>query len=129
MNAPTHVAIAVVKHQARWLVGKRPAGRPLAGYWEFPGGKVLPAEIPAAAAQRECQEETGLVVRIDAQLAEYVHHYQHATLMLSFFLCHPTVNTPLPNQPFRFVSSQQLRQLRFPPANDAVLRQILDSSR
>lgn len=57
---PTPIAIAVVQHADQFLIGQRPAGLVLSGYWEFPGGKIQLGETPEAAAVRECLEETGL---------------------------------------------------------------------
>jgi mutator protein MutT len=54
------IAVAVVEHQGRFLIGKRPDDAALGGYWEFPGGKVEQGESPADAAIRECLEETGV---------------------------------------------------------------------
>ena len=51
--SPTAIAVAVVEHDDRFLVGQRPAGKPLAGYWEFPGGRVEEGESPQQAAIRE----------------------------------------------------------------------------
>src|SRR5262249_13310601 len=61
---PTLVAIAVVEHGERFLVGIRPEGKPLAGFAEFPGGKVNDGETPEAAAIRECDEESGLRIEV-----------------------------------------------------------------
>ena len=47
---PTEIAVAVVEHAGRYLIGLRPAGEALAGYWEFPGGKVPQGELPGEAA-------------------------------------------------------------------------------
>lgn len=44
------------------LLAQRPAGKHLAGFWEFPGGKLEPGESPAAALVRECGEELGVLV-------------------------------------------------------------------
>jgi 8-oxo-dGTP diphosphatase len=57
----------------RWLVNRRPAGRPLAGAWEFPGGKRQSGEAPLAALARELREELG----IDVQAAESVLVVEH----------------------------------------------------
>ena len=64
------IAVAVVEHDGRFLVGLRPAGKPLAGFSEFPGGKVHSGETPAEAAERECREETGLSVVVGASISD-----------------------------------------------------------
>ena len=56
MPEPVEIAIAVVEHEGRFLIGLRPPGAPLAGLWEFAGGKLEPGETPQMAAARECLE-------------------------------------------------------------------------
>lgn len=55
-------AAALVDRDGRVLVQQRPPGTPMAGLWEFPGGKVEPGETPEAALIRELDEELGIVV-------------------------------------------------------------------
>ncbi len=64
LSPRVEIAIAVVERDGQFLIGLRPEGESLAGYWEFPGGKLDPGEQAADAARRECLEETGLEVRI-----------------------------------------------------------------
>lgn len=54
------VAIALRGDDGRWLMQRRPAGKHHAGLWEFPGGKVEPAETPSQALVREVREELGI---------------------------------------------------------------------
>lgn len=56
------VAAALVDGEGRVLVQQRPPGKPMAGLWEFPGGKVEPGELPEAALARELGEELGIAV-------------------------------------------------------------------
>jgi 8-oxo-dGTP diphosphatase len=119
------IAVAVVEHEGRYLIGLREPGAPLAGYWEFPGGKVGDDETPAAAAQRECLEETGLAVTVGALLALVDHAYAHGNLRLHFFSCrvnHPA--RPLAER-FRWVAATDLLTYRFPPANRGLVEQLV----
>ena len=56
------VAAALLDADGRVLVQQRPAGKPMAGLWEFPGGKVEPDETPEAALARELAEELAIAV-------------------------------------------------------------------
>ncbi|MCC7084524.1 MAG: (deoxy)nucleoside triphosphate pyrophosphohydrolase [Pirellulales bacterium] len=111
------VAIAVVRHQDRFLVGIRPFGTALAGFAEFPGGKAHPGESPAAAAVRECREESGLTVEAVDELLCTAHQYDHGLLEIHFFECRPTHPTQRPKSPFHWAERKELAQLNFPPAN------------
>ncbi len=57
------VAAALIDGAGRVLVQRRPPGKPMAGLWEFPGGKVDPGEVPEAALVRELEEELGIGLR------------------------------------------------------------------
>ena len=67
IDHPVRVAIAIVEQNGQFLVGVRPESVPLAGFAEFPGGKVHDDETAAAAAVRECHEETGLQVVVERE--------------------------------------------------------------
>ncbi|HEX3172180.1 MAG TPA: NUDIX domain-containing protein, partial [Burkholderiales bacterium] len=53
------VAAVIYNERGEFLLAQRPPGKPYAGYWEFPGGKVEPGEAAAAALKRELHEELG----------------------------------------------------------------------
>ena len=116
------VAVAVVRHAGRVLIGQRPADAPLAGMWEFPGGKVRQGESPREAALRECLEETGLAVHIVGIDAQLDHAYKHGRLRLHFLAAEPVDPDALPAAPFRWVPVTELDRYRFPAANAAVFR-------
>lgn len=120
------VAIAVVLRGGDALIGRRGAGGALAGVWEFPGGKVEAGETPAAAAVRECFEETGLAVEIVGPLPQTVYAYDHGRVELHFFRCRPVDATVLPRSPFVWVACARLGEYEFPPANADVLRWLAE---
>jgi mutator protein MutT len=128
MATPTPIAIAVVERDGCFLIGQRPPGVPLAGLWEFPGGKIQPGETPEAAAVRECLEETGIAVEPLFRYPEHVHAYEHALVRLLFIACKTADDPPAkPHAPFRWASRDQICKLSFPSGNTAVLRMIADS--
>jgi mutator protein MutT len=127
---PTKIAVAVVEHEGQFLVGVRPPGVPLAGYSEFPGGKVRADESPAEAAVRECQEETGLQIELLGEYPEVVHQYDHDRLRLYFFrarcVSQATVSqSGVPQPPFEWLPRAKLAERSFPPANAALVAQLL----
>lgn len=85
-GAAQEVAVAVIlREDGRFLLGRRPAGKPYAGYWEFPGGKVEAGEPVADALRRELREELGLVVDHAYPWITRRFVYPHATVRLRFF--------------------------------------------
>ena len=124
VKTPTPIAIAVVKLDRRYLVGRRPAGVPLAGFSEFPGGKILANETADQAAIRECQEETGLQVESCGLIESRVYAYDHETVELNFILCRTTSQQRPPDPPFEWLTVDQLGKCRFPAANEPIIQRL-----
>lgn len=125
------IGIAVVEHEGCYLVGIRPPGASLAGFAEFPGGKCEPGEEPAAAAVRECLEETGLRVETLELLTRRRYDYAYGSVDLHFFLCHPleVAESTGDLQGFRWERVSALRALKFPDANVPVLELLEERAR
>jgi 8-oxo-dGTP diphosphatase len=123
-DPPVAVAIAVVEQADHFLIGQRPAGVPLSGMWEFPGGKIRPDELPDVAAVRECREETGLEVVVVRRFEVQQHAYAHGTLLLHFFHCRPMERDAVPAAPFVWVPRTDLVRYSFPAANEPILRRL-----
>lgn len=82
-RAVVHVLVGLITDGAgRWLVNCRPAGAPLAGFWEFPGGKCEQAEDRFAALRRELDEELGIDVRHAEPLLTLEHDYPDKRVLL-----------------------------------------------
>ena len=117
------IGIALVEHQGSYLIGIRPPGASLAGFAEFPGGKCEAGEEPAAAAVRECLEETGLRVEVVELLTRRLYEYAYGSVDLHFYLCRqldpPDASHDL--RGFRWENVSVLRSLKFPDANVPVL--------
>ncbi|MCE9584750.1 MAG: 8-oxo-dGTP diphosphatase MutT [Planctomycetes bacterium] len=127
-----HGAIGVVvRGDGRILIGKRPAGKHLAGYWEFPGGAVEPGETPDQAVVRELLEETGVTIRVVERLPLPIDHdYGDKEVHLDVFLCEWLSGEPTPIgcSEVRWVERAELRHFRFPPANTRLIGVLLPPS-
>ncbi|MEW5773988.1 MAG: (deoxy)nucleoside triphosphate pyrophosphohydrolase [Thermodesulfobacteriota bacterium] len=89
------VVAGILWRDGRFLAVRRPEGKPLAGYWEFPGGKVEPGEGLEQALVRELREELGLTPLRFALWREKTHVYPHMTVRLHFFRVAEHAGTPL----------------------------------
>jgi len=86
-KAPIDVAVGILmKPNGDVLLGQRPEGKPYAGYWEFPGGKVDPGETILEALKREFMEELGMEVLSAEEWCGVEHVYEHAHVRLHFFI-------------------------------------------
>jgi mutator protein MutT len=125
---PTDIAIAVVEHNGRLLIGQRPPNVALAGLWEFPGGKVEPGESPAEAAVRECAEEAGLAIEVLSEYPTHTHAYPHDKVRLHFFRCRVIGDEAQPRAPFMWVERKRLGDYEFPRGNDKLLMLLADDA-
>ncbi len=86
MPNPVRVVAGILIDPAgRILLASRPEGRTMAGYWEFPGGKIEPGETPIAALKRELWEELGITCNEAIPWLSRSHRYFHAHVVLDFF--------------------------------------------
>src|SRR6266550_426699 len=82
-------AVALIDPDGRVLLAERPAGKPMAGLWEFPGGKVHAGETPEGALIRELEEELGIDVAASC-LAPFTfasHAYSDFHLLMPLYVC------------------------------------------
>lgn len=87
MTAPITVAVGILmRDNGDVLLGQRPEGKPYAGYWEFPGGKVEEYESIADALRREFLEELGIEVMSAEPWCCVEHVYPHAHVRLHFYI-------------------------------------------
>ena len=106
------VAAALYDVAGRVLIAQRPAGKHLAGRWEFPGGKVSPGESEAAALMRELREELGIEVHASHPLMRLRHSYPDRSVELSMWIVERFAGTPrgLDGQELRWVAPADLGQ-------------------
>lgn len=123
-------ACALVDSDKRVLIAQRPEGKPLAGLWEFPGGKVEPGETPERTVIRELHEELGIKV-IEPCLAPLTfssHDYGEFHILLPLFVCRRWEGAPVAReaQEIRWVRANRLRQFPMPPADEPLVAHLAD---
>jgi 8-oxo-dGTP diphosphatase len=114
-------ACALIDADGRVLIAERPAGKSMAGLWEFPGGKVDPGERPEDALIRELKEELGIVVQ-EACLAPLTfasHTYEDFHLLMPLYVCRRWEGTVAPHEGQRlaWVRPNRLKEYPMPPAD------------
>lgn len=124
------VAAALVDAEGCVLLQRRPEGKPMAGLWEFPGGKVEAGETPQAALARELREELGIGVREDALVPVTFasEALGERDLLLLLYVCRAWEGDPVLKHAsaMRWVLPADMRDLPMPPA-DLPMIGILDA--
>jgi 8-oxo-dGTP diphosphatase len=122
------VAAALVFFRRQLLITQRPPGGHLAGFWEFPGGKVEPNESWEDCLHRELLEELSYDVRVGDLFSEIVHHYPEKSVRLRFFHCTPSRPDSQPVamgcSAFAWITQAELGHYAFPPADAKLLEAL-----
>ena len=122
-------ACALVDTDTRVLIAQRPTGRPMAGLWEFPGGKVEAGERPETTLIRELREELGITVEEQclAPLAFASHSYPDFHLLMPLYVCRrwQGTATALEGQKLAWVRPNRLRDYPMPPADEPLIAHLM----
>lgn len=127
---PSHIvevaAAVITRPDGSFLLARRPEGKPYAGYWEFPGGKVKPDEPLLHALRRELLEELGIYVEHAYPWITRTFTYPHATVRLCFYRVVEWHGEPHPreNQELSWQSPDNVGVEPMLPANAPVLRAL-----
>lgn len=121
-------ACALIDADGRVLIAERPAGKMMAGLWEFPGGKVEQGERPEDTLMRELGEELGITVR-EACLAPLTfasHAYQEFHLLMPLYVCRRWEGavSAREGQRLAWVRPNRLRDYPMPPADEPLVSHL-----
>jgi len=124
------VAVALIDVDGRVLLAQRPAGKPMAGLWEFPGGKVDAGETPEGALIRELAEELGIDVAASclSPFAFASHGHADFHLLMPFYVCRKWQGnvTPREGQQVTWVRPARLADYAMPPADKPLVAMLRD---
>ncbi|MGH6805147.1 MAG: (deoxy)nucleoside triphosphate pyrophosphohydrolase [Methyloceanibacter sp.] len=123
-------AVALLDSEGAMLIAKRPQGRPLAGLWEFPGGKVEAGEEPEEALIRELHEELGIdIAKRDLTPLTFASHaYPDFHLLMPVYLCRRWQGsvTAHEGQELLWVKPDALHLYDMPPADEPLKLALRD---
>lgn len=116
----------LINAEGQFLLGSRPTGKPYAGYWEFPGGKLEQGETAHQALCRELLEEMGITVEHATPWLTQRFDYPHANVELRFFKVTDWSGTlhGHEGQELAWQSTGQLNVSPILPANGPILRSL-----
>jgi 8-oxo-dGTP diphosphatase len=122
-------ACALIDTDGRVLLSERPTGRPMAGLWEFPGGKVEEGERPEQTLIRELKEELGIAVE-EACLAPLTfasHTYPNFHLLMPLYVCRRWngIVVPQEGQKVVWVRPNRLRDYKMPDADVPLISHLM----
>ena len=122
------VAAALIDFRKNILVAQRPAGKPMAGLWEFPGGKIQEGELPEYALMRELEEELGIETRpcCMTPIGFASHSYKDFHLLMPLYGIRVWRGIPRSReqQPLKWVKPQDLYALEMPEADKPLISQL-----
>ena len=129
-------AVALIDRDGRVLLAKRPEGKPMAGLWEFPGGKIEPGETPETALIRELDEELGINTNTSclAPRSFASHSYSASDnrtafhLLMMLYVCRRWQGRPQPIEggALKWVRPQKLRDYPMPDADIPLIAALQD---
>jgi len=125
------VAGALYDRSGRVLIAQRPAGKMLAGRWEFPGGKLQAGEAPLAALVRELREELGVEARSAEPLMDYCVEYPARTLRLEMWIVTDWIGEPrgLDGQALKWVEPARLGEEDILEADQPIVAALIRRAR
>jgi 8-oxo-dGTP diphosphatase len=130
MNAGPRIVVvaAVIERNGLFLVARRLHGTHLAGYWEFPGGKVHEGESHEAALRREVKEELNTTISGLQKIFQASHAYPERTVELHFFRG-SLDGSPEPalGQHLRWITRDDFASLEFPSADAELIANLMHS--
>jgi 8-oxo-dGTP diphosphatase len=122
-------ACALIDADGRVLIAQRPEGKPMAGLWEFPGGKIETGERPEQTLIRELREELGVSVSEPclAPLTFASHAYPDFHLLMPLYVCRRWEGTVTARegQKLAWVRPNRLRDYEMPPADVPLISHLM----
>jgi 8-oxo-dGTP diphosphatase len=125
------VTAAVIRREGKILIARRKKEDRFGGLWEFPGGKIDPAEKPKACLRRELREELGIETRVGNLLCSSRVDGPHHSVELLTYAVEVVSGEPQAHEhdELRWVEPGALGDYEFPELDGAVVRSLQEERR
>lgn len=122
------VVAALIVRDGKLMIAQRPAGKHMAGKWEFPGGKIEKGETPEQALERELSEELGVKTQTGRIYHAICHSYPEKDVLLLFYRSRLVEGEPRPIEEadIRWIEEAQIREFDWAEA-DAPLIDLIEN--
>jgi len=122
-----NVVAAVIQHEGKFLLTRRPPRAHLGGLWEFPGGKIEEGESPEDALVRECSEECAIDVEVHDILDVTFFRYPRKDILLLFYACTLGARKTVQHievADHRWVDVSEIRRFELPPPDERLIAKL-----
>lgn len=123
------VVCGLIFRDGRILICRRASNKSLAGYWEFPGGKIEPNESMEDCIRRELFEELNMTVEVDSYFMTVRHSYDTFDIELMAYICEFKLSsfTMTDHDRFEWVEIKDLVNWRLAPADIPIAEELANS--
>lgn len=121
------VVAAILINNDKVLIAQRADQDPLAGYWEFPGGKIEAGESPEQSLIREMQEEFCIDIEVKEFFGSSTFEYEKGTIRLLAYICTWTggVIRSTVHHDYAWVEIDELDRYAFAPADRPLVDKLM----
>ena len=121
------VTAAIIQQEGKYMICQRAHDDELPLMWEFPGGKMEPGETLEQCIIRECQEELGIDIRLCGEFGRTSYPHKQWELVFTFFQAEIVAGTltPTVQEQIRWVSTAELKDYVFCPADVAIVERLM----
>ena len=122
-----NVTAAIIQKECQILAARRKPGSHMAGYWEFPGGKIEDGETPEECLHRELKEELNISSKIGPFFGESCYDYGTKEIRLLCYYAEYISGTFILNDhdEIRWLQAHQLLSLKWAPADIPIVEKLV----